>query len=182
MAAVIRSNLGPIVLFLRDQLVTVLGWPEERVRVCSPQRLRNKDGSTNHPHGDGYCLVWPGGLVPNQDCIIGGGRVDARLIRTIHVSLRTRFGADEQSEAIGWLTDVEFGHCWLEEQMIDALLLCQPNDAEDATGGTGNWLVTEPVTIRTAEVPELERLDPDWGESRLAVEVSYPFNCAQDRQ
>lgn len=183
MAAEIRSNIVPIILFLRDQLITFLEWPPERVRVCSPQRLVVKGGAVNHPHGDGYCLLWPGGVTFNQDCIVGGGRVDTRIIRTVNVSLRTRFGADEQSDAIGWLTDPEFGHCWLEEKVIDALLLCQPNDADDPTGDTGNWLVAgQPVIPRTVDVPELEKLDPDWGESRLAFEVTYRFKCDQGRQ
>ncbi len=175
--------MAPIILFLRDQLITFLDWPPERVRVVSPRRLQNKDGSVNHPHGDGYCLLWPGNMSLNQECLIGGGRVDVRIIRAINISLRSRFGADEQSDAIGLLTDSEFGHAWKEERVIDALLLCQPNDAGDVTGNTGSWRIDpQPVILRSADVPEQEKLDPDWCESRLAFELTYPLAVNQDRQ
>lgn len=163
MATVVRTSLPVILHFIRARLVEVLRFPEERVLILARDALPGDFQATQ------YCWLRPRRQSPNLPVIYGAGRNDARMTRTLAVTLRTALSADESGQDAEWLTQEGLGHLQAEHALYDALLLFQPTDAH------GNWLVYEPLHPREATGPE--RIIPcSWGESTLEFEVAYQLD------
>lgn len=168
MATVHRTGLANILLAIRDRLMQRLQMPPELVLVTA------RDSLPFDRHGDQYVWIRPRNQAPNLPVIEGGGRFDARMRRTIAVTCRTRLALDESDQDYEWLLNRELGHFELEEAIWDALYLWAPADVDE------NWLVAMPLQPRGTAAPQKDKVNAEWGESSLEVEVEYLMNLTLD--
>jgi hypothetical protein len=165
--SVIRTKLSAILPLIRQRLMDVLQLRPEAVIETA------EDDLPPDPLGDQYLWLRPRDQGPNLPVIDGGGRIDARMNRTIAVTLRTRYAADEGTSNLAWLTDATYGHLDKEHAIYDALLNFQPTDL------AGNWLVTQPLKPRGGTNPKKDAKAKEWGQSTVDFEVSYEMDLNQ---
>lgn len=174
MATVIRSDLRNIVLAWQAQLVLRLGWPAERVLVADPNQFTDPRGTPLHPQGDQYLLLWISDQSPDMPVFEGGGRFDTRLTVRFSVTLYTRFGVDEVSSSLAWLTDASLGHLAALGAVQNALVGFAPEDAGN------DWLCTQGINPAPVGPPRREKArDPEWGVSTLGFVAVYELNLDQ---
>lgn len=150
-----------ILAALQAQLVAWLDWPAERVLIVDPDKL------TFHPHGDQYLWLWPASESPDLPVFLGAGRYDFRETLRVEIGLRTRFGTDELTSDLFWMTDQTLGHGLARHKLWDALINFSPVD------GNGNWLALAPVVPGQGGRPRMDDDEFQWGESVLGFEVLY---------
>jgi hypothetical protein len=170
MSSVVRTRIDPILLAIQQQIMAVTGFPAERALIVDPEDLPFK------PQGDQFCCTWLMDGDWDLPILEGGGRVDARLRETVAVTLYTRFGTDVATSGLSWLTDASLGHAFWRHQILDALVLFQPTDAN------GNWLCSQPLVPRSTRRPRRERDEKNWGSSTVAFLVEYEAALSQSYQ
>ena len=166
MAQVIRTSLATILPHIQTRLMTVLGWPAERVLIAPPEVLGWSGGQA-----DQLVAFWPQTDHFQSKIFDGAGRVDTRITEHILFHLRTRFGVDEATNLQSWLTDSTLGHWVAREGLLDALTCYSPTDTDDETG---NFLVTEPMRYVNGSKPlKIAGAPLSWGQSSLVFELTY---------
>jgi hypothetical protein len=167
MAAAIATSLDVIFLAIRQQVMTAMGLPGERVVIS--QRRRH----AQEAQADQFVYLRAGGGPFNLKAYEGGWRSDTRLARTCWATLRTRHATDEPTSDLHWLTDGTpvTGHLVAEHALFDAILGFTPQDTNQ------NALTWKPLEPRLVTVPDKEENNQakrlEWGESTFEFVVHY---------
>lgn len=174
MATVVRTKLSTILLAIKAQVMTVFGWPAERVLISA----RREEEDEPHLQADQYVRIKPLGSSP-EPCWDGGGRINCQAKRRVRATLWTRLALDSPNEDQEWLTNASLGHLDTEHALFDALAGFQPSD------GFENWLVTLPIEPGPANEPAgpaAKRNNDGWGKSATEFTVTYMMDLDQSRQ
>ena len=159
-----RTRLSLILPVIRQRLIDWLQFPAERVL------LTITDEPPFDAQAEQYVWVRLRRQAPGTPYVEGGGRTDARVRRTLAVTVRTRQALDTPLEHLLWLLTA---HLDAEHAVYDALLDFYP------AGADGMNLTTEPLHPGTAAEPRADRDDPTWGESTVEFEIVYEMDLDQ---
>lgn len=170
MATVIRTRLSALLPLLQQQVMSVLGFPAERVIILS------REQQPYHAQADQYVRIRPRSQMTEDSIVVGAGRFDTRARRKINVTLFTRLSLDEADRDAIWLDDPTLGHLAKEHLLFDAVATWHPLD------GAGNWLLAGTAKLGPVSEPSKERAEPEWGKSELDVDLTYVLDLDQTRQ
>jgi hypothetical protein len=152
-----------ILPFLEARLREVTGLPAVRINPWVGEEAP-------HLQADHDLVLRLRGITPVGSWLDGGGRVTCHLTERLEVGVRTRLALDDAGSARVWLTHATLGHLRLRNLVLDALVHFIPEDAD------GDALTTSEIKLSPAQPPKAEgraKQPVNWGEERLAFEVSY---------
>jgi hypothetical protein len=177
----IGGQFGKIVLAIKQQLVdyelTVGGTDDAVILPATAIKIVARDQVPKFT-ADRDVLIRVGRLSVLSGTVQGAGRVATRAQRMVSVTPRTRLSLDESDRDEEWLTNATLGHFLLEEQIIDALHLFFPLDAN----GVAPFLV-EPMRLMEGDQPGRDRQMPQmFGDTSLVYECVYMVTLDQEMQ
>lgn len=127
--------------------------------------------------GDRDILIRIGSPRPIEGFHCGAGRISSQVKRHLEIVIRTRLQLDVSDRQDEMLFNEDYGHCLIEEFIIDRLHLFDPL-AED-----GSRLLMEPMRIDenygsayadpAQYTQNQDKAAPAYGQSLLAFEIKY---------
>jgi len=127
--------------------------------------------------GDRDILIRIGSAKPIEGFVGGSGRIASFVKRHLEIVIRTRLQLDVSDREDEMLFNESYGHCIMEEFIIDRLQLFDP------LSNTGSRLLMEPMRLDDnygsaysdpAQYSQgQDRATPAYGQSLLAFEIKY---------
>jgi hypothetical protein len=168
MATINRTGIAMILLSIQQQLIDKAVVPQADIGIVCTVDVPHFDA-------DQDVLIYPQRFTSDQAQADHAGRIDTRVVRMVHIILRTRMELDESNRQVSILTTPSLGHFALEDAILDALQIFFPLDSN------GNQLTYEPMRVYTGEPPKLELpKHPGWGNSILTFEVGEMMPLTQN--
>lgn len=161
-----RSYLRNILLAVRDRLVNkeVLG----KDQIFLSMRMNPPYRRVQLPQ---YAIVLPLHQTAEQGWSDGAGRLFTVLRGRVDVYVRSSLALDEAYQDDLWLTDPSYGALTKLDQVIDALQLFFPEDAQ------GQPLLIEPMRLQFCNEPRKEyETGGEDGEVMAEFEIAYALN------
>jgi hypothetical protein len=166
----IRTSIRTIALAIQTQIMAITGFKSDRVGIVG-------DGVIPHFTATQDVLIRLMDENGDDDALHGAGRVDDRRDRHMTIVCRVRSQQDQAGSDLLRLTRLTTGLVTLEDQVMDALQIFQPQD------NVSNVITPEPMRIING--PHAPRHDPDdinWISSEIDLTVKYIRNLDQSRQ
>lgn len=159
MAAQVRSMITPIAQAIKARLMTLLGFPDERVVWTAKARLPEFQA-------DQIVFLRMRRMTNNDPSYDGAGRFNAVVERILDVAPRVRFDVSSTDDE-AWLYDPDFGYFALEAKVLDCLIGFFPTDA------SSNIRVAYELHLISATEASKYPDSPGWGDAMLSFRIAH---------
>lgn len=178
MPAPIPTTPDVILRAILTRMGQISGWVKDQAF------LYQEDDPPYDVKGDFWAFIQFQPQGQDEGRFLAAGRVDSTMGAEVHVIVRSRSALDEAHSDFVRLTDASLGHIAYASAVVNALNGFQPNDANDPTGNTGNWLLQIPMRLLPNGwgTPKPTKHDREWLETRLRFGILFTMNLDQTYQ